>query len=154
MKKILLSLVLIISIISCDVNKDPEYKGLGKVQIESLNAKHATLLVDAKYFNPNDIGGKINRVEVDVFIDNRKVATVNTASAFDVEAKKDFTVPMRVNVPLSKIYGESTGILGSVLNAVQNKEVKVQYKGKLVFDFDAFFYTHEMDDSIDFTLKK
>jgi LEA14-like dessication related protein len=153
MKKFFALGLLILSLIACTVSKEPDYKGVENVKVESYTTKNVTLTMDAVYYNPNDIGGDVARVDIDVFMDGKKIANA-TAPKFSFDKKSDFKVPLRVVVPYKELKGKGKGLLGNIVSALTNKKIKLQYKGKIVLDLKATYYNYEMDEEIEFDLKK
>lgn len=154
MKKLLLISSFIFALFSCTVDEAPEYKKIQNIKIENISKQDVLVSAEAFYYNPNHIGGSVKKVDIDLFIDDAKIAEVLSAP-FEINSQDDFKVPLKANIPYKKLFGSSgKQILGNLLNAVVNKKTKINYKGKITIDFGKFEYDYELDEVMELDLSK
>ena len=128
-KKILVLFFAILLSNACDLLKSPDFVGIESVNLKK-NAKGKLVLVaNAKYHNPNLLGGKFKINDVKVYVNDKFFANLN-AETYKVPAKKDFTVPLEVD--FDKRYFKKHNILDALKSAIKNK-LSVQYKGKIYY---------------------
>ena len=128
-KKILILLLAVLLSNACDMVKAPEFVGVESINLKQ-NAKGKMVLVaNAKYHNPNLLGGKFKINDVKVFINDKFFANLN-AETYNVPAKEDFTVPLEVD--FDKRYFKKDNLLDALNSALKNK-LNVQYKGKIYY---------------------
>ena len=133
MKKVLYFMTLFLLIASCAIQKKPIFIKVDNIEILSYERDTVRLKAEAFFKNPNDIGGKLSTDSIFVFVNGAKLARVTSAS-FKIPARKEFAIPMLVEIPTKRIFeSNKNGILGGLLNSVLNKSIKVQFKGDLKY---------------------
>lgn len=134
-------------VLSCNVKGKPVFIAVENIELEEATSETIILKANAIFENPNDVGGSLESDNISVFINDAKVAHVSSEN-FKVPAKQKFIIPLKVNVSTDSILKSNTGnILGSILNSVLNKEIKVQYKGEIVYRTFGFSYTYPIDET-------
>ncbi len=144
MKQLIILSTMLILFFNCSVKEKPEFINVDNIKVLESTSKNITLTADAHFLNPNDIGGKLKTDEIKIFVNNNEMASVSTKS-FDVPAKKEFTIPLKTNIPTDSIFSNKnlSGLIGSLFS----KKVKVQYKGDIVYNFFGFSYRYEVDQT-------
>ena len=146
MKKLIILLTLLVSILSCSVNEKPEFLRVENIHIIASNTEYITLGADAFFKNHNAISGELETDSVKVLVNNIEVANVSSKS-FQVPAKKDFSIPLEAKIPTKRIFDMNN--LSSILDSYLNKTVKVQYIGDIkykVFGFSHYYSIDEIED--------
>lgn len=149
MKKCLI-LFLFISTLSCSVKKAPEFIGVESIKLLEADGNTITLSANALFKNLNAIGGKIETDSIIVTIDNVRMARVQ-AESFDVPARKEFTIPLKVNIPTKDLLNENN--LTSVFNSLLRQKMKVNFKGDLKYKVLGFSRTYAVDQTEDVKIK-
>lgn len=149
MKKCLV-LFVFLSTLSCSVKKAPEFVGVERIKLLEADGKTITLAADALFKNLNDVGGQIETDSIIVMIDNVKMARVQ-AESFDVPAKKEFTIPLKVNIPTKAIFNENN--LSSIFNSILSQKLKVNFKGDLKYKVLGFSRTYAVDRTEEVKIK-
>ena len=114
---------------SCSRPQKPEFKGLE--QIELLGATLQGQLVftaDAVFFNPNSVGLDVTGMDLEVLINDKKVADVEQSVTLRAEASSDFKLPLEIRVPISEVYEDLGDLLGSFLS---KKVVTLDVQGEV-----------------------
>lgn len=139
--------LILLSLSSCAVRKNPEFVKVDSVRVISFDPKNIRLSADAIFKNPNDIGGTLSSDGVDVWVNGEHVAKV-TSKPFKVPAKKEFALPMIVEIPTKKIFNnKNSGFLTSIIDAVKNNSIKVQFRGELKFKTFGFSHVFPVNSS-------
>ncbi|MBQ0786599.1 MAG: LEA type 2 family protein [Oceanihabitans sp.] len=150
MKKFIILLTATLTILSCSVKEKPEFLRVDNIKVDDSNSKFITLTADAYFLNKNDISGELKTDEIKVFVNNNQMATVTTES-FKVPAKKEFSIPLKANVPTDSIFSDKSlsGLLGSLLS----QKMKVQYKGQIKYKVLGFSHTYDVDKTENVKIK-
>ena len=143
MKKplIILSTICIV-FFSCSVKEKPVFVNVENIKVLESTSKYVTLTADALFINPNDIGGELKSDEIKVFVNDNEMATVSTES-IKVPAKKEFTIPLKANVPTDSILSNKN--LGGLIGSLFSQKLKVQYIGTIKYKVLGFSYTYDID---------
>ncbi|MGB5498138.1 MAG: hypothetical protein WBM77_04365 [Maribacter sp.] len=145
MKKAFSILMLCVFFFGCKIKEKPEfigveYIGIAKVSLDTINLK-----ANAIFKNGNDLGGTLLSDEIKVFIDSAYVATVSS-KAFKVPPRDEFTVPLLVKFPVSKLIQEGNGgLFGTILKRVLNNKVIVSFKGELTYKLAGVSFDYPID---------
>ncbi|PWH82112.1 hypothetical protein DIS18_12675 [Algibacter marinivivus] len=150
MRKLIILSTICLVFLSCSVNEKPQFIGLENIKVLESTSKHVTFTAEAKFINPNDIGGELQTDEIKVFINDNEMASVSTES-FKVPAKKEFSVPLKTNVPTDSIFSNKS--IGGLIGSLFSKKVKVQYKGDIKYKVLGFSYTYDIDQTEDVKIK-
>ena len=150
MKKIILLSTLCFVFFSCSVKEKPEFLAVTNIKIIESNSKFISLSADALFKNPNDISGKLETEGIKVFVNDVEMATVSSKS-FKVPSKKEFSVPLLVNIPTDSIISDKS--LSNLISSLFSQKLKVQYKGELKYKVFGFSHTYPIDEIEDVKIK-
>lgn len=142
MKRLIILSTICITFLSCSVNEKPEFLRVENIKVLESTSKYITFTADALFINPNDIGGELKSDGIKVYVNDNEMATVTTES-FKVPAKKEFTIPLKANIPTDSIFSNKN--LGGLLSSLFSKKLKVQYKGSIKYNVLGFSYTYDID---------
>ncbi|MGH1385234.1 LEA type 2 family protein [Kordia sp.] len=152
MKKLIIIPILLL-LISCSVREKPLFVKVDNMKVVSSTLENIVLTADAYFINQNDIGGSMESKNIDVIINNVKVAQMSS-EMFEVPAGEEFTIPLKVVVPTKKVLGSNeNGVLGGILNSIINKKINVQYKGIITYHKLGFSYDYEVDTTQEIKIK-
>jgi LEA14-like dessication related protein len=147
MRKLILLLTLTITIFSCSVKEPPIFKGVEDIEVVDSNAQLITLKATAFFENPNDVGGNLKSDDISIYVNDMKLAKLSSES-FKVPARKEFTIPLKVDISTDSILKiRGTDAISSLFNSLLNKEIKVQYKGTIVYKTFGISYTYPVDET-------
>ncbi|SHI82236.1 LEA type 2 family protein [Algibacter luteus] len=150
MKKLIILSTICIAFVRCTVNEKPQFIGIENIKVLESTSKFVTFTADALFINPNDIGGELQTDDIKVFINDNEMASISTES-FDVPAKKEFSIPLKTNIPTDSIFSNKS--LGGLIGSLFSKKVKVQYKGDIKYKVLGFSYTYIIDKTEDVKIK-
>ncbi len=126
MKKIIILILAAYLFNACNMIKAPEFKGIDKIDYKIKDNGKFYLIAQAKFHNPNLVGGKFKVENIQVYADDKPVGVLNSES-YKVPSKKDFVIPLEIEFDKS-FFSKKNNIL-DVLNTLINNKLKVKYKG-------------------------
>jgi LEA14-like dessication related protein len=91
------------------------------------------LKANAIFFNPNDVRGKLKRINVDIFVNGKKAASVNQELKTLIPANEEFTVPLEVKLAIKEL-----GFMDTLLGVIGGKTFEVRYEGFLKLTYHGF----------------
>lgn len=91
------------------------------------------LKANAVFFNPNDMRGKLRRINVDIFVDGKKAASVNQMLKTVIPANAEFSVPIEVKLAIKEL-----GFMDTILGVIGGKKFEVRYEGTLKLSYHGF----------------
>jgi len=92
-----------------------------------------TLRANAIFFNPNSMRGKLKRINVDIFVDGKKAASVNQELKTVIPANNEFSVPIEVKLAIKEL-----GFMDTLLGMIGGKKFEVRYEGSLKLTYHGF----------------
>lgn len=128
MKKLLL-LTVLISFASCSVSKSPEWVRMDSLKAESFSFAQITLVSDAVFYNPNDIGCTLVDSDIKVFVNGVEVGTAKQNKEVKAVSKGEFIVPLTVNFSPKKLIKSNADLLNGTLSKILKEGVEVNYIG-------------------------
>ncbi len=149
MKKLQLLIALLL-LASCSV-KSPEFVGVKNIHIQPNQKGSFDLLADAQFHNPNLLGGKFKIDSLDVLIDNKRVSNISSKT-YKVPSKKDFTIPMKIEVE-KKFFIKKDNIINMIGNLLNNK-LKVKYQGKIYYVSHGLKIPYKVDEEQEIKITK
>jgi hypothetical protein len=150
MRKLIILSTICLVFLSCSVNEKPQFVGVKNIKVLESTSKHITFTADALFINPNDIGGELQTDEIKVLVNDNEMASVSTES-FKVPAKKEFSIPLKTNVPIDSIISNKS--IGGLIGSLFSNKVKVQYKGDIKYKVLGFSYTYNIDQTEEVKIK-
>jgi LEA14-like dessication related protein len=84
------------------------------------------LKANAVFYNPNDMRGKLKRINVKVFVDGKMAAVVNQKLKTQIPANGEFIVPLEVKLSIKEL-----GFMDTLLGVIGGKKFEVRYEGSL-----------------------
>ncbi len=88
------------------------------------------LKANAIFYNPNSVRGKLKKINVEIFVDGKKAASVDQSLKTSIPAGAEFTVPLEVKLAIKEL-----GLLDTILGMVGGKTFKIHYKGSLKLSY-------------------
>jgi LEA14-like dessication related protein len=92
-----------------------------------------TLRAEAVFFNPNNMGGKLKNIDVEIFVNGKKAGTVDKAYTIRIPAKGEFSVPLEVKLNMKEL-----GTLDTILGMLGGKKFDIKYVGNLRLSYRGF----------------
>jgi len=130
--------------------KAPEFKGISGIDIQKNQEGKYVLVAKARFHNPNLLGGKFQLKDVKVYVDDKYLANLN-ADTYKVPSKKDFSIPLTVN--LDEKYFNKQNLLNALGNLLNNR-LKVRYQGKIYYVSHKLNIPYNIDYEEEIKIKK
>ncbi|HEU4576100.1 MAG TPA: hypothetical protein VFS36_13940 [Chitinophagaceae bacterium] len=122
MSRIFWGLLLLAAMGSCTALKEPEYKGMESVSLQTAGLNATTLSLNLHYFNPNRRDLKLKESEGDAYIDSIYLGHFILDSMVTIPATADFTVPISLQT-------DSRNLLKNTMSLLLKKEVTLRLNG-------------------------
>jgi len=148
MKHFLFLSLSILFLQACSLTKAPEFKGITGIDIVKNKQNKLVLVANAKFYNPNLLGGKFKISDIKVFVNDKFLANLNS-DTYKIPSKKDFTIPLEMDFDSS--YIKKSGFL-DVINSMLHNNLKVQYKGQIYYVSHGFKVPYKVDYTQDVKL--
>ena len=104
---------------------------LRKIRDVVVDASTEPLLkANAVFYNPNDMRGKLKRINVEVYVDGKKAASVNQKLKTRIPANGEFIVPLEVKLSIKEL-----GFMDTLLGVIGGKKFEVRYEGSLKLSY-------------------
>lgn len=113
---------------SCDKPESPQFKYIENVVVELESLSTANLHADAVLFNPNNNNITIKGVEIDIMMDDKTIAILNTEYDILVKGNSDFVVPLDVKIKLKDL---NLNAIGAALGLIGGQGQEIRYLGKI-----------------------
>lgn len=130
MKKLLIIFTLL-ALTNCQVKDKPEFKEIKNVSVDKISSKNVTVIAEAVFYNPNDIGYELVGSEVTVYVNNKAVGKTNQQKNIIIKSNSDFEVPFSVDFALKDIMDESENLLTSIIKNAINRKIDIAFDGKI-----------------------
>jgi LEA14-like dessication related protein len=91
------------------------------------------LKANAIFFNPNSMRGRLKKIDVDIFVNGKKAASVDQDLKTIIPANSEFTVPIEVKLAIKEL-----GFMDTLLGVIGGKTFEVRYEGSLKLSYHGF----------------
>lgn len=119
--------IVIVSFLFSSCQKPGEKIVLRQIRDVVVDAStEPTLKANAIFYNPNNIRGRLKRINVDIYVDGKKAARVDQKLKTLVPARSEFTVPLEVKLSIKEL-----GFMDTLLGVLGGKKFEVRYEGSL-----------------------
>lgn len=123
MKKVLLFLVLVTSILFSSCVEEPEFKGLSNFRLDTYNNNVLKFNVDLKVNNPNKFGIKIKKSYLDVYVGDTYIGKGKLIKAIKMKRKRESNLTIPVELKLEK------GAMFQLMRIATSKKATVRVEG-------------------------
>lgn len=91
------------------------------------------LKANAIFHNPNAKRGRLKKIKVDIYVNEKKVGSVDQELTIKIPARGEFTVPLEVNLAMKEL-----GFMDTLLGFLGGKKFDVRYEGFLKLTYHGF----------------
>jgi LEA14-like dessication related protein len=105
-------------------DQDIELKTVRDVVVDAND--DPTLKANAIFFNPNNVRGKLKKIDVEIFVNGKKAGHVDESYNTVIPAQGEFTIPLRVKLSMKEL-----GTMETLFGMLGGKKFEVKYKGSL-----------------------
>ena len=103
-------------------------------------AEQPTLKANAIFYNPNNVRLRLKKIDVEVFVEDKKVAAVNQLLKTTIPARGEFSVPLRVTLAMKEL-----GLMNTLFGFLGGKKLAVRYVGTLKLSYHGIPVTVPVD---------
>ena len=127
--KVLLLLLAVLLLAGC---QKPEHDiVLRHIRDVVVDASSEPMLkANAVFFNPNDMRGRIRKIDVEIYVNGKKAASVDQTLKTSIPAQSEFVVPLEVKLALKEL-----GVMDTIFGMIGGKTFKIRYKGSLKLSY-------------------
>jgi LEA14-like dessication related protein len=132
LKNICLFIILTFVIVGCKAPKeDIVLRQIRDVVVDATS--DPVLKANAIFYNPNSMRGKLKKIDVDIFVNGKKAASVNQQLKTVIPANNEFSVPIEVKLAMKEL-----GFMDTLLGMIGGKKFEVRYEGSLKLSYHGF----------------
>ena len=96
------------------------------IQVTPGKNGNPILKANAIFHNPNSGSMKLKQINLEIMLDNKRVAVIDQQMDSMIKGKSDFTLPLEVQLQLKDV-----GLLDTILSLFGGKKYEVQFVGNL-----------------------
>lgn len=121
---LLLAAIVCMVVTGCGPKQDIEFKYVKDVIVDANS--EPLLKGNVVLYNPNKQRMKLRKINVDVYVNDKKTARVDQEPALLIPAEAEFTIPLEVKLNMKEV-----GFLDTVFGMLGGKKMKIRYKGTI-----------------------
>jgi LEA14-like dessication related protein len=91
------------------------------------------LKANAVFYNPNSVRGRLKKIDVDIYVNGKKAASVNQQLKTVIPSRGEFSVPIEVKLNIKEL-----GFMDTLLGVIGGKKFEVRYEGTLKLTYHGF----------------
>src|SRR5688500_11542379 len=88
------------------------------------------LKANAIFYNPNNMRGRLKKIDIEIFVNGKKAASVDQSLKTSIPAAAEFTVPLEVKLAIKEM-----GVMDTIFGMIGGKTFKIHYKGSLKLSY-------------------
>ncbi len=111
-------------LISCSVPKELEYRDFKNLTIEKMGFSSSAIKMDLIYYNPNNFGLELNKMDLDIFINNNYVGGTLQDYQISIPRREEFSIPIKIDVDMKNL-------LKNGFTTFLNNEVTIKVTGTI-----------------------
>lgn len=120
--RLLTSVLLLLMLAACSKPQGFDYRDIRNFRIDKLGFDQSTISMDLVYYNPNNFGVQLRKVDCDVYLEDQYLGKYQLDTLMSIPRKAEFVLPSRMNVNMKNIFRNTFAVLFS-------NEVTVKVKG-------------------------
>jgi len=113
-----------LALLACVPKEEIVFKGVSDIAVDLSNTGKPILKANGYFFNPNKVRMKLKEVDVEVFVDGTKSATVKHKLDVAIAGQSDFSVPIVAELVLKQ-----NSFFDAVVGLLGGKKYEVVFKG-------------------------
>lgn len=100
----LLAIVVVLCFFSCKKPQSFEYRDMKNFKVDSLGFDHSNVSMDIVYFNPNNFGVNLKKIDADVYLEHNYVGKFNLDTLMHITKRSEFAIPCKMQLNMKNIY--------------------------------------------------
>lgn len=130
LKTTVASLILGLAVLTaCNNFTAPEFISMKNLKFTSFKDNHLNFSLKSVVKNPNPIPLWVDRVDVDVYFDDKMVGNASSKEKIQLDANKESEITLNYSVPVDKLKD-------NLMALILEKEVLIKVDGKYTFRND------------------
>lgn len=113
---------------SCGFDEPVVFRGVNSVRVVGIKDGKLNLEVEALFYNPNNLGGKLKRVDLAVRMDDEVLANVVQKENFRINRESEFLVPFTAQVSMDQL---KQGFLGNIMAILGRRKLNLHFVGDI-----------------------
>lgn len=134
LKTTLLLLLCGLLLMACSKPKEFEYRDVRKVKLNSLGFNQSSLSFEIVYYNPNQFGLDLRKVDSDVFLDSLFLGKFQLDTIMHIDRMSEFALPATIQLDMKNLLKHSASMLF-------HKEVLIEARGTVKVGKGGIFKT-------------
>jgi LEA14-like dessication related protein len=114
--------LLLFTVFSCAKPQSFDYRDIRNFKVDKLGFDKSTISMDLVYFNPNNFGVQLRKVDCDVYIEDKYLGKYLLDTLMDIPKKAEFVLPSKMDVDMKNVFKNTFSVLFG-------KEVLIKVKG-------------------------
>jgi LEA14-like dessication related protein len=90
-------------LLSCRTPKELEYREFKNFVVEKVGFSSSAIKMDLIYYNPNNFGLELNRMDLDIFINNSYLGKTSEQYQISMPRRAEFAVPIKMDVDMKNL---------------------------------------------------
>ena len=111
---------------SCLEVKDIEFVRVRKLEFKEIRDGKIIANADAVFNNPNKRGGKVKKVDISIFVNEKEAAKVMRNSPFKVSPNSEFTIPLEMEITFEEL---AKNFLSNIFSREKEKNLPLHFEG-------------------------
>lgn len=125
MKKVLNVFLLCILACACAPKQDVVLRDIALLDASMGEGGMPILKAEAIFFNPNNVRMRLKKIEIDIFVDEKKAARVDQRLSALIKANSEFTVPLEMQLQ------QQEGFLQTIMGFFGGKKHDIHFIGRI-----------------------
>lgn len=111
---------------ACSSPSTPEYVRTKDWSFEKLESGNIVFTAKAVFYNPNQSKARLREVDLDIFVNDKKIGKIFQTEKIKINGKSSFDIPLKMEFNLKE---SGLNIVGSLLTLLTNQKFIVDMKG-------------------------
>jgi LEA14-like dessication related protein len=136
MKKLLFILISLLTISACNTKKmKPTFQTVKNIKVLEFSKNKVSITAALVFNNPNPVGIKMDKLNLELFVNDTKVSDITQTDKAIISSKSDFEIPIKIEYsPSSMFKNDPQQLINSVAAITLSKKAELKFTGKTQFD--------------------
>ena len=139
--------LLLFGLMACAPKEQVVFKKVLNIRVDAIS-NAPVLKADLVLFNPNKKGAKLKKIDIDIFINDKKGGSVDQVLNQKVPGNSEFTVPVEVKINMKEL-----GLLDTLINIFGGKKYTLHMVGKIRVSINGFAVSVPVDETQEIRIK-
>jgi LEA14-like dessication related protein len=95
---------LLLFIFSCKKPQSFEYREMRDFKVDSIGFEHSNISMNLVYFNPNNFGVSLKKVDCDIYVEHNYVGHFNLDTLMHITKRSEFALPAKMRVNMKNLF--------------------------------------------------